>query len=257
MKPLRVLVVDDEPLGRERLRALVARRDDLALVGMCRGGEEAIAAIATEAPDLVFLDVQMPETDGFEVVARVGSARMPPVIFVTAFDQYALAAFEVDAVDYLLKPFEDERFDEAVERVLRLHQRDDLHLLADQLARLVAHRRGGGASKGGRQHFAVHRPDRIDMIPVEAVEWIGAEGAYVRLHCGTETHLVRDSLASLEAGLADRGFIRVHRSTLVRLDRIRTLHPLFRGEYQLELSSGDRVKLSRSYSRGLRARLGL
>lgn len=255
-EPLRAIVVDDEPLARARLDALIGRRPDLTLVATCRHGQEAIETIDRLVPDLVFLDVQMPEIDGFEVLTRIGVSPLPSVVFVTAFDRHAVAAFEVDAVDYLLKPFEDERFDEAVDRVFRDRQTRGVDQLSEHLSRLLE-RRERSRLGSTPPPFAIHGHGRIDLVAVDEVEWIAAEGPYVRIHVAAGSHLVRDSLRRLDETLAAHGFVRVHRGTLVRLDRIRTLHPLFRGEYQIELRSGDRVKLSRTYSRAVRSRLGL
>lgn len=251
-EPVSVLVVDDEPLARKRLRSLLKDRDDIEVVGECRNGKEAVASIASLAPDLVFLDIQMPELDGFGVLEAVGAEHMPEVVFVTAYDTYALDAFDVAALDFLLKPFEDARFEATLARALdRLRQRQAAEL-GERLACLVDGKRlqrGESETEGTRtvRRLPVEKRGRIVFVPVDDIHWIEAEGVYVRLHTAGTSHLVRDSLKRLETVLDPQRFVRIHRSTLVDIERIIELRPLFRGEYQVVLEGGQELKLSRSY----------
>lgn len=255
----RVLIVDDEPPARRHLRRLLAGRTEIELVGEYGDGRSAVEGIEKARPDLVFLDIQMPELDGLEVVQAVGPERMPEVVFVTAYDAYALEAFAVNALDYLLKPFEDERFHQTLERALeRLRQRRS-EALCERLACLVEgrHLQRKEAAMGGSfdreasardvplRRLVVEKGGRLFLLPVVRITWIEAEGAYVRLHTGHGTHLIRDSLKRLEKVLD--GFVRVHRSSLVNAERVTELRPLFRGEYEVVLEDGTCLKLSRGY----------
>jgi len=239
---IRALVVDDEPLARRRLRRLLERDPEIETVSDCGDGHAAVAAIAEHAPDLVFLDVQMPEVDGFAVLERLPAGRTPLVVFVTAYDQYALRAFEVSAVDYLLKPFDRRRFEKALQRAKArlaaeagegLGQRtlallEELRARSSHLDRLVV-------KAGGRAFF----------LKTDEIDWIEAEGKYVRLHVGRESHLLREPIGTLEAQLDPRRFLRIHRSTIVNIDRIRELQPWFHNEYRVLLRDGTELMLSR------------
>jgi len=229
MGRLRALVVDDEPLARERLRDLLVADAEVEVVGLCADGVEAVAAIRSLAPDLVFLDVQMPESGGFDVVAEVGVERMPVFVFVTAYDDYALRAFEAHALDYLLKPFDEARFRGA-------------------LARAKAHVR---ATRGSRprllDRLIVKTGGRYVFVKAEEIDWVEAQGNYVRLHVGEASYLLRDSIGKLEVRLDPDRFLRIHRSTIVNLDRVREITPLFHGEYAVVLADGTRLTLSRGY----------
>lgn len=252
MEPTRTLIVDDEPLARRRLRTLLRDRSEIVIVAECRNGREAVDAIVSERPDLVFLDIQMPDLDGFGVLEAVGPSQMPDVVFVTAYDEYALDAFAVAALDYLLKPFEDERFELALERALtRIRQRRSEEL-CERLSCLVEGRRvhlGAQAAPETRpvRRFVVRKNGRVYFVPVREVDWIEADGAYVRLHTGARSHLVRDSIKRLETVLDPERFVRIHRSAMVHVDRIAELHPMFHGEYEVVLESGAKLKVSRGY----------
>jgi len=245
---LRVLVVDDEPLSRDRLRAVLLAEPGIALVGECPDGPAAVAAIRRERPDLVLLDIQMPGLDGFGVIEAVGPAAMPPVIFVTAFDDFAVRAFEVHALDYLLKPFDDERLRGAVARV-----REPGHAarsLAARLGALLAERgQGPGFPPAGgyARRLMVRRGAALRYVPLEEVEWIEAADNYVRLHGSGGTHLVRMTLRDLEARLDPADFARVHRSAIVRLAAIREIRPWAGGDYLAVLRSGREVRISRTH----------
>jgi len=236
---IRVLVADDEPLARRGVRQLLAPHRDLTVVGEARNGRETLAALDALSPDLVFLDVQMPEMDGFDVLRTRGADRMPVVVFVTAHDQFAVRAFEAHALDYLVKPLHLERFDAALQRVREHLRLRDAAVLAARLAALL------DAEKAEREKCGVERlVVRVAagelVIPVAEIDWIGAEDYYACVHVGAKSHLLRESLASLEIRLDPRRFARVHRSAIVQIDRIRELH----GE-ELVLCGGLRLPLSR------------
>jgi two-component system, LytTR family, response regulator len=260
---IRTLVVDDEPLARRRLARLLDAEPGVEVVGVCASGREAVDAIRRDRPDLVFLDVQMPELDGFGVLAEVGAERLPAIVFVTAYDRYALQAFEVHALDYLLKPYTPARLSAAVERATRqLHApADDAMRLAELLEHLDRERRelarklDGAApapapaapapSHTGR--LLVKEGERMFFVPVERVDWLEAEGNYVRLHCGTDAHLVRGTLGGMEEQLDARRFTRIHRSTIVNVDRVKEVRPWFAGDYLVKLQDGTELRLSRRY----------
>ncbi|MCC6317632.1 MAG: response regulator transcription factor [Gemmatimonadaceae bacterium] len=264
-----VLVVDDEPLARDCIRLALAARGDVEIVGECADGTEAVKAIRSLAPDMVFLDVQMPELDGFGVIAEVGPSDMPPVVFVTAFDAHALRAFEVHALDYVLKPFDDERllaaFDHAL---LRSRERRD-GALGRQLADLVRGWEGTGGAMVRREgapdapvegppasaarkpafvsRFTVRTDTGAQFVAAASVDWIEAEGNYVVLRVGEQRHRVRGTLRDVAARLDPRMFVRIHRSTIVNIDRIRELQPWFGGDYIAILRSGAKLKVSRRH----------
>ena len=260
--PLRVVVVDDEPLARSGMCGLVARDPELTLVAQCADGAEAVAAIAGLKPDLVLLDVQMPEMDGFEVLREVGPARMPVVVFVTAFDRFALRAFDVAAVDYLLKPFDDERFDLAIARAKHAVRNAEAGELGRRLMRLVERQGDPAPSSDAPAEPARHATrlvvksaGRTVFVRVEDVDWIEADDYYAKLHVGEKTHLLRETMGSLEARLEPTRFFRVHRSAIVNLDRVREVQFLFGGEHVVILHDGTRLKLSRSRLEKLEAML--
>jgi two-component system LytT family response regulator len=239
--PWRTLIVDDEPLARQTLRLLLDRERDFRIVAECGHGGGAIEAIRRERPDALFLDVQMPEVDGFEVLRQLQAGSVPAVIFVTAFDRYALRAFEQHALDYLLKPFSDERFAAVVERTrVRLRER----ALAARAAR-AGDRQPAAAPE--RRHLVVRDGSRRLVIPHDDIIWIEAEDYCARIHLHARTLLVRDSLRALGRSLERCGFIRVHRSAIVNLARIRQIEPLVSGDQRLTLSDGTVLKVSRTH----------
>jgi two-component system LytT family response regulator len=232
MKSVRALIVDDEALARERVRTLLAHADGLTLIGECSGGREAVETILAQRPDLVFLDVQMPDINGFEVLDAVATEWLPAVIFVTAYDDYAIKAFDVHAIDYLLKPIEPERFRKALARATK---RGLLSLLDERpIDRLVIRTRG-----------------KVSFLKPSEIDWIEADGKHARLHAGRETHVVRHTLTRLEHRLASHGFVRVHRSAIVNVDRIKELEPWFHGEYVLILKDGTKLTSSAAHSQAL------
>jgi len=243
MTKIRVLVADDEPLARRGVRQLLAPHADIAVVGETRNGLETLRALETLAPDLLFLDVQMPEMDGFEVLRARGVERMPAVVFVTAHDRFAVRAFEAHALDYLVKPLNIERFEAALRRVrerLRLMQAADL---ATRLRALLAAERAQ-REKNGAERLVVSSGTSELVIPVAEIDWIGADDYYARLHIGGKSHLLRESLTSLEARLDPRRFVRVHRRAIVQLDRVREMRPALRGA-EAVLQDGSRISVSR------------
>ena len=252
MKKIRTLVVDDEPLARERLTSLLAAEPDIEVLGQCRDGEEAVRGIMDHTPDLVFLDVQMPAMNGFEVIEAVGSERMPLVIFVTAYDQHALKAFQVRALDYVLKPFDRERFQEALQRARAQIQRDETGDLGRRLLALVKDLR---RDQPKTDRLVVKSGGRLFFLRTDEIDWIEAAGNYVRLHVGTTSHLLRETMNAIEGRLDAEKFFRIHRSRIVNMERIQEMQPWLNGEYAVLLSTGTRLTLSRGYREKLQDRL--
>lgn len=252
MKKIRTLIVDDEPLARERLAGLLAHEQDIEVVAQCRDGEEAVTAIVDHEPDLVFLDVQMPQMSGFEVIEAVGGERMPLVIFVTAYDQHALRAFQVRALDYLLKPFDRERFSEALERARRQVEREETGDLGRRLLALVKDLR---RDQPRAERLVVKSGGRLFFLRADEIDWVEAAGNYVRLHVGTTSHLLRETMNAIEGRLDPEKFFRIHRSRIVNMERIQELQPWLNGEYAVLLRTGTRLTLSRGYREKLQERL--
>ena len=250
---IRAVIVDDEPLARMRIRGLLAEAEDVQVIAECANGEEAIQAIEESPPDMLFLDVQMPELDGFDVLEAVGVGRVPVVIFVTAYDRFALRAFEAHAMDYLLKPFDDERFEAALQRArerIHQHQGGDLDL---RLRALLEKVRG---DRGYVQRLVVPTGHRSIFIRTEEIDWIEAERNYIRLHVRGRAHLLRENMGRIESALDPAKFCRIHRSTIVNIDRIQSVESLFRGEYLVMLHDGTKLSSGRSYRRNLHQLMG-
>jgi two-component system LytT family response regulator len=237
--PIRTLVVDDEPLARGDVCRLLDAHAAISVVGQCGSGSEALAAIRTQRPDLVFLDVQMPECDGFEVLERLGNLLPPVIVFVTAYDRYALRAFEAGALDYLLKPFDEARFERTLARAIE---------------RVAAMR---AAPAPANSQIAIRSIGEVAFVNVADIDWIEAADYYACLHVGTATHILRRTLAELADELLPCGFARTHRSTIVNLARVARLALGADGEHDVELHDGTRLKLSRRYRRALFTHLGL
>jgi two-component system LytT family response regulator len=255
---LRVLVVDDEPLGRERLLDLLATEVDVEVVGTAGSGREAVAAIRSARPDVVFLDVQMPGLTGLDVVREVGPDAMPAIVFVTAYDRHALDAFELAALDYLLKPFEDERFRQALARareVVRLREVDAVR------GRLITLLGGAEAPAQARavylERIAVEMRGQVRVVPVDRIDYIEADGPYAVLHAAGETFAIRERMQTLEERLDPARFVRVHRSAIVQLDRVEALLVAAGGDYNARLRDGTRVKVARGRRDALAERLGM
>jgi two-component system LytT family response regulator len=235
-RKLRVLVVDDEPLARSNLTVLLRRDREIERVGECGSGMEALAEIRSSKPDLVFLDVQMPECDGFDVLEMLGRDLPPAIVFVTAYDQYAVRAFESGALDYLLKPFDNARFDRALGRAKER----------------IALR---GSAPRTVEWLSVKSAGQVDLVKISEIDWIEAADYYSSLHVGGKTHLLRRSMSELEQELDPGAFCRIHRSTIVKLDRIRGLKVNEGGEYDVVLDNGASLRLSRRYRKHLQSRL--
>jgi two-component system LytT family response regulator len=238
MSVLRAILIDDEPLARDAIRSLLANDPEIEVAGEGTGTDGA-ALIARTRPDILFLDIQMPEVDGFALLQQVGVEAVPAVIFVTAYDRYALRAFEVHALDYLLKPFDDRRFAVALANAkerARARRRGDVDA---RLAELLA------AHAARRTRFLIPARDKSIVVESSQIDWVEAADCYVSLHVGKATHLLRQTMDELEAQLDPRQFFRAHRSAIVNLDRVREVHPLFRGDCALILADGRRIKLSR------------
>jgi two-component system LytT family response regulator len=242
MIKLRLLIVDDEPLIRKGLRNALSAFSDIEIVEECGSGEEAIRAISAKHPDLVLLDVRMPDRSGLDVVREVGPKHMPPVIFITAYDSYAVNAFELNAVDYLLKPFEEERLQESIERARRRISEIGQTTLSERLEALLRNQSHTWAEK-----LVIRNGERYEFVVSESIDWIESANNYVRLHCGTKQHLLGETLTSLSARLDPAKFIRVHRGRMVNTGRIVAVHPLFSGTYEMELMGGVRITTGRQY----------
>lgn len=251
---IRALIVDDEPLARERIRGLLEGDPDVEIVGECSDGREAVEAIRDAAPDLVFLDVQMAEMDGFGVLEEVGEDRIPAVIFVTAYDQHALRAFEVHALDFLLKPFDRERFERALQRVKAHLQFATPGVLNQRILSLLEDLKK--PQPGFVERLALKSGGRVSFLKAEEIDWIEGEGNYARLHVNKQSHLIRETMNQLEAKLDPARFLRIHRSTIVNTERIKEIQPLFNGAYGVQLKDGTRLTLSRGYRERLRVLTG-
>ena len=254
------LIVDDEPLGRDLVRHMLSSHPRIRVVAECSDGEKALAAIKRHAPRLVFLDVKMPRLGGIDLLEQLDRDARPLVVFITAHDSFAVRAFQQNAFDYLLKPFDQDRFDQMIHRVqARLQEREEArlgqsvkHLLAGTAGTIPA------TPKTNLERIVVRESGRVYFVDVAAVEWLQASGNYVALHVGGgKSHLVHDTMAAMEAKLDPTRFVRIHRSTIVRVDRIKELLPHFNGEYIVVLKDAVRLKLSRTYLDPARAAFGL
>ena len=267
--PFRVVIVDDEPVARQRVRRLIGREAGVEVVEECATGHAAVAAVARHAPDLLVLDVQMPELDGFGVLAALPPDLLPLVIFVTAFDEHALRAFDVHAVDYVLKPIDPDRLRAAVVRARAEHDRAAAaqqnarlrSLLASLASAAPPHVLPGPAPAGtdgappvAVERFLVKTSRKMFFVNAADIDWIQADGNYVRLHVGPVSHMIRDTISSLEQSLPASRFARIHRSAIVNLDRVAEMRQWSSGDYIVVLTSGARLKLSRSYRANIEAR---
>ena len=244
MKTIRALIVDDEPLARERVKRFLTGESDIEVIDECADGREAVEAIHRLNPDLVFLDIQIPELDGFEVLEEVSVKQLPAIIFITAYDRYALQAFDVHALDYLLKPYNRERFHKALERA-RAHLTNGKN--NDTEKRLLSLLQNLKSEPKHLERLMIKSQGRVFFLRTGEIDWIEAEGNYLRLHVGREAHLLRETMTGLEAKLDPEKFLRIHRSALVNIERIKELQPLFSGDYTVILRDGTQLTLSRSY----------
>ena len=276
-KTLRVLIVDDEALARQRLEDLLRHQENVEIVGFADNGEAAIGAIRALRPDLVFLDVQMPGATGIDVIRTIGAAQMPATVFVTAYDQYALKAFDLAAIDYLVKPFDDERFEQAFARARRLIELEEVDRLSEQLLAVLQSgghagaagglgasavpAAGGTPTAGGKPEYleriAVETRGQVRVVPVGEIEYITASGPYAELHANGRAHVIRERMQMLEERLDPAKFFRIHRSAIVRLDQIETLLRDPGGDYGVKLRSGVQLSVSRNRVEQLERWMGL
>ena len=258
----KILIVDDEPLARDTIRLLIEDRMDCDVIGECANGEEAVSAIIDLKPDVVFLDIQMPGMTGFDVIETIGPEKMPKVVFATAYDEYALRAFDAQAVDYLLKPFDDDRFDTALTKALRQVEKNRLGTLNENLAALLEYQKSLDTSKlpaaGSEivERIMVKERDSVFFVKTEDIDYITAAGDYVTLHVAGKSHLIRDTMTRMDSKLDPNLFARIHRSTIVNVDRIKELRPYFHGDYIVYLKGGKELRLSRRYWDRLEAVIG-
>lgn len=261
-RTIRALIVDDESLAREALLVMLGEDPEMEVVAECRNGKEAVTVIREQSPDVVFLDIQMPELDGFQVVEEVGAARMPVTVFVTAYDKHALRAFEAHALDYLLKPFDHDRFDTALQRAKTFVRQQKLGEISESLFALLrdmnlktgkSHSEtddiesGKATHKGAVDRVAIKSGGRIYFLKTKEIDWVEGAGDYLTLHSGSQTHLIRETMGNFHARLDPQKFLRIHRSTIVNIERIKDIRPLYKGEYVVTLTSGIGLKASRGY----------
>ena len=245
MRVIRTVIVDDEPLAREGVRMMLEEDSEISVVAECANGREALAAISEKEPDLIFLDVQMPEMGGFEVLEAVGAEQAPQVIFVTAYNKYALQAFEAHALDYLLKPFTVERFSEALRRAKMQIQNEQNGELNRRLATLLEDLKPQAKYL---ERIVVKNSGRVSFLSVEEIIWIEAAESYVRFHAeGGKSYLIRGAISRLEAQLEPARFLRIHRSIIVSIKQIKEMQPLFHGDYEIVVKDGTKLTSSRSY----------
>ena len=267
---IRALIVDDESLAREALLVLLNDDPEIEVIAECRNGKEAVTVIREQSPDVVFLDIQMPEMDGFQVVEEVGARRMPVTIFVTAYDKHALRAFEAHALDYLLKPFDHDRFGIALQRAKTFVRQQKLGEISESLFAMLqdmklktgesptdADNRSPerAAHKEPIDRVVIKSGGRIYFLKTEEIDWVEGAGDYLSLHSGNQTHLIRETMGNFHAKLDSQKFLRIHRSTIVNIERIKDIEPLFKGDYIITLTSGICLKASRGYRRELQALL--
>lgn len=253
MKTIRTIIIDDEPLARTRIKTLLREHDGFDIVAECGDGASAIESIEKHRPDLIFLDVQMPECSGLEVLEALEEDVRPLVVFVTAYDAYAVRAFEFHALDYLLKPLDRERFNDAVKRIRQSVDRNDLEVLNRKLSQLIE-----SSQKERRflNRVIIKASGRVTFLRVVEIDWIEAAGNYVRIHWGEQSHLLRETMNALEEKLDPEMFLRIHRSVIVNIDRIKELQPAFHGDYFVILKNNKQLPLSRGYRERIEPFLG-
>jgi len=258
MEKLRTLIVDDELHARKGIRTLLSKDADIEIVGECSDGNQAIDQIGKSDPDIVFLDIQMPHKNGFEVLQSIDPQHAPVLVFVTAWDNYALKAFEVNALDYLLKPFSDERFYQALNRAKENHRQRQDHKFNKQLVALINHHRQTELGKDtsaktpeSLKRFLIKSNSEVNFVLVNDVDWLEAVGYYTKIHTGNVSHLLRGNLGSFETRLDAKKFARIHRSVVVNLGHVQRLKNLFHGECLVVLRNGKELKVSRRYRENL------
>lgn len=246
----RVLIVDDEPLAREGISLRLQQEPDIEIIGECGSGSEAIRMILSQAPDVVFLDINMPKVNGFDVVNAVGAEQMPLVIFLTAYDQYAIEAFEVNAIDYLLKPLSKDRLQQSLARMRQRLSNQGIGKHVEELHSLLGHLGTNGAKPVAaqqQQRIQIRSHGRVVFVDPQDIRWVEADGDYINIHTTTATHLMRESLRNMEKRLQHSGFQRIHRSTLIRLELVKELLTNEAGDYAVVLDKQTNLKVSRSY----------
>ena len=248
---IRTIIADDEPLARETIEMLLKPRIDIEVVSICKDGDEAVSAIRQYKPDLVFLDIQMPGKTGFEVVETIGPEQMPVIIFATAYDEYALQAFEAHALDYLLKPFDDDRFEKALNRAISQIQKNQIGAIRQQLQNLVHSNNQMDAEdvevKSPVSRLMIKERESMFFIKTDDIDWIEAAGDYVSIHIGKKSHLLRETMAGMEKQLDASLFVRIHRSAIINIERIKEFKPYFHGDYMVYLQNGKELRVSRRY----------
>lgn len=249
------LIADDEPLARELLRSMLANHPEITILGECRDGSETIAMVRKHQPDILFLDIQMPERDGFEVLREIPADTMPAVVFVTAYDQYAIRAFEVHALDYLLKPFDEERLQRAVLRAREYLARraGEENDIAERMYRMLCQMQ---TRPQYTERVVIRDGDRAFLQPASEVDWLEADGKYTRVHVGKEVYSIREGITKLEQELDPSRFLRISRSAVINIDQIREIRSWFQGDYLVVLKSGKQLTSTRTYREGLQALLG-
>jgi two-component system LytT family response regulator len=252
-KKIRVCIVDDEPIACRRIQRLLKDDPEIEIVQVCNNGEQALEAIQDFKPDLVFLDIQMPEMDGFEVLKSLRLQTLPHVIFITAYDRYAIQAFQIHALDYLLKPFHTGRFAEALVRAKSQIRQDRNSAFNNGLSELMAEMK---SRPRYLERLMIKSGGRVFFLKTEEIDWIEAQGKYVYIHTGSEKHLVREGMNNLEAGLDPYKFVRIHKSTIVNIDRAEQLETWFHGDYRVVMRNGTVLSLSRRYRRKMHELLG-
>jgi two-component system, LytTR family, response regulator len=251
---IRVLVVDDEPLARRGIRQLLETETDFEIVGECKNGREAAASLEKLAPELIFLDVQMPLVDGFSFIEKIGAENLPEIVFVTAFDEHAIHAFETGAIDYLLKPVDPLRFQKTLERARERIKNSKPRELEQKLSDLLENLKLPEAEKY-LERIAIKKAERIVFVRADEIVWISSEGNYVKLHTARETHLLRETMDKIEQKLNPDKFLRLRRSVIASIEQIKELHPLFGGEFEVVLNGGIKLSSSRRYRKNLDALL--
>ena len=260
-QPITVLIIDDERPARKRITELLQEQEDFEIVGECSNGEEAIETIEKILPDMVFLDIQLQDMNGFEVLAKLKNISLPTVVFVTAYDKYALRAFNFHALDYLLKPFDDERFEETLQIASKDIRREKIEDLSEKISDLIT-RYGKSSDSHDSKRFphqnrlVLKSAGKVTFIETRNIDWIAAEGYYVSIRASGKSHLMRESLKNLEKMLDPGTFLRIHRSTIININRIKELHSHFHGEFFVVLRDGKKFKLSRSYRANAEKLLG-
>jgi two-component system LytT family response regulator len=248
MNRLRLLIVDDEPLVRAGIRHALSAAEQIEIIGECASGSEAVHAVLSHRPDLVLLDVQLQDRTGLDVIRQVGPERMPPVVFITAYDEYAVAAFELNAIDYVLKPFDEARLLQSIRRARdRITLREE-HSVGEKLQSLIELQ-----AKKWPQRLVVKNGERFDMVPVDTIDWIESANNYVQLHCGQKQYTLGETLTSLQHRLDPAKFLRIHRGRIINIGRVAAVHTMLGGTYQIELQNGTRISSGRQYKDSIQA----